>query len=78
MEKTDLRGIFVPETMFKLDIAINKIENGESLLALLDDTESEDWVIRWAHRHGHDVLSVEKVALGLHFTIKKGGYKIDA
>lgn len=74
MEKTDLRGLFVPETLYKLDIEIQRIENGEILLALLDDMESEDWLIRWAHRNGHDVLKVEKVATGLNVEIEKGGY----
>lgn len=75
--KADLRGIFIPETLFKLDIEMNRIEDGDRLLALLDDIESEDWIIRWAHKNGHDVLATEKVATGLNVTIKKGGYSID-
>jgi len=75
--KADLRGIFIPETLFKLDIEMNRIENGDRLLALLDDIDSEDWIIRWAHKNGHDVLATEKVATGLNVTIKKGGYIID-
>jgi len=75
--KADLRGLFTPETLFKLDIEINKLEDGDRLLALLDDIESEDWIIRWAHKNGHDVLTTEKVATGLNVTIKKGGYRID-
>lgn len=74
--KADLRGIFVPETLFKLDIEIKRIEDGDTLLVLMDDMDSEDWLIRWAHRNGHDVLKSEKVALGLSITIKKGGYRI--
>ena len=76
--KADLRGIFVPETLFKLDIEMNGLEDGENLLALIDDIESEDWIIRWAHKHGHDVLTVEKVSLGINVTIKKKGYIIDS
>jgi TusA-related sulfurtransferase len=72
--KADLRGLFVPETLYKLDIEIQRIENGQILLALLDDMESEDWLMRWAHRNGHDVLKVEKVATGLSVEIEKGGY----
>ena len=75
--KSDLRGIFIPETLFKLDIEMSRIEDGDRLLALLDDTESEDWIIRWAHKNGHDVLNAEKVATGLNVTIKKGGYRIE-
>ena len=78
MEKIDLRGLFVPETLFKLDIEMNGLEDGENLLALIDDIESEDWIIRWAHKHGHDVLNVEKVALGINVKIKKKGYIIDS
>ena len=74
MEKTDLRGIFIPEILFKLDIEINRIEDKEDLLALIDDPTAEDWVIRWAHRNGHDVISTAKVATGINFIIKKGGY----
>ena len=75
--KADLRGIFIPETLFKLDIEMNRIEDGDRLLALLDDTESEDWIIRWAHKNGHDVLATEKVSTGLNVTIKKGGYRLE-
>jgi len=74
MEKIDLRGLFVPETLYKLDIEIQRMENGQILLALLDDMESEDWLMRWAHRNGHDILKVEKVATGLSVEIEKGGY----
>ena len=74
MEKTDLRGIFIPEIIFKLEIEINRIEDKEDLLALIDDDSAEDWIIRWAHRNGHDVVSTEKVATGINFIIKKGGY----
>ena len=75
--KADLRGIFIPETLFKLDIEMNKLEDGDRLLALIDDLESEDWIIRWAHKNGHDVLTTEKVTTGLNVTIKKGGYRIE-
>ncbi len=75
--KADLRGIFVPETLFKLDIEMNGLENGDRLLALIDDLDSEDWIIRWAHKNGHDILNTEKVATGLNVTIKKGGYIIE-
>jgi len=53
---------------------MNKIENGDDLLALIDDQTAEDWITRWAHKKGHDVLTIEKVALGINVTIKKGGY----
>ena len=72
--KADLRGIFIPEILFKLDIEINKIEDNDILLALIDDSTAEDWIIRWAHNNGHDVLKVEKVATGINIEIKKGGY----
>jgi len=75
--KADLRGIFVPETLFKLDIEMNGLEDGDRLLALIDDLDSEDWIIRWAHKNGHDILTTEKVATGLNVTIKKGGYRIE-
>ncbi len=75
--KADLRGIFVPETLFKLDIEMNALEDGDRLLALIDDLDSEDWIIRWAHKNGHDILNTEKVATGLNVTIKKGGYRIE-
>ncbi len=74
MEKTDLRGIFIPEIIFKLEIEINRVEDQEDLLALVDDDTAEDWIIRWAHKKGHDVLTTEKVATGTNYTIKKGGY----
>lgn len=72
-EKADLRGLFVPETLFKLDIEMNRIEDGDDLEILMDDMDSEDWLIRWAHKNGHDVLKTEKVSTGLKITIKKAG-----
>lgn len=72
--KADLRGIFIPEIIFKLEIEINRIEDNEDLLALVDDDTAEDWIIRWAHKNGHDVITTEKVATGINFVIKKGGY----
>lgn len=72
--KADLRGIFIPEILFKLDIEINDIEDKEDLLVLIDDSNAEDWITRWAHRNGHDVLTIEKVSLGINVTIKKKGY----
>jgi len=74
MEKTDLRGIFIPEIVFKLDIEMNRIEDNDILSALIDDSTAEDWIIRWAHKNGHDVLKIEKVATGINIEIKKGGY----
>ena len=75
--KADLRGIFIPEILFKLDIEINRLEDGDILLSLIDDSTAEDWIIRWAHKNGHDVLKTEKVATGINIEIKKGGYLLD-
>ena len=72
--KADLRGIFIPEILFKLDIEINKLEDNDILSALIDDSTAEDWIIRWAHKNGHDVLKTEKVATGINIERKKGGY----
>jgi len=75
--KADLRGIFIPEILFKLDIEMTKLEDKESVLALIDDSTAEDWIVRWAHRNGHDVETIEKVALGINVKIKKGGYRVE-
>jgi len=75
--KADLRGIFIPEILFKLDIEISRLEDGDILLSLIDDSTAEDWIIRWAHKNGHDVLKTEKVATGINIEIKKGGYLLD-
>ncbi len=72
--KADLRGIFIPEILFKLDIEINGIEDKEDILVLIDDSNAEEWITRWAHKNGHDVESIEKVALGINVKIKKKGY----
>ncbi len=75
--KADLRGIFIPEILFKLDIEMTKIEDGDNIVVLLDDLTAEDWIIRWAHKNNHDVASVEKVATGMNVTINKGGYRVE-
>lgn len=72
--KIDLRGLFVPETIHRLEPFVSKMEDGDRVLILLDDMGSEDWITRWAHKNGHDVLSSEKTATGLTIIIKKGGY----
>ncbi len=75
--KADLRGIFIPEILFKLDIEMNRVEDGENLLVLLDDLTAEDWIIRWAHKNNHDVTKVEKVSTGMNVVINKGGYRVN-
>lgn len=75
--KLDLRGLFVPETLFKMEIEMRKMEDGDTVLILTDDLNSEEWVVRWAHKNGHELISLEKVATGLNITLKKGGYRID-
>jgi len=75
--KFDVRGLFVPENIFKIEIEMRKIEDGDRILVLSDDTNIEEWLIRWAHKNGHEVISVDQVATGLNITLKKGGYKID-
>ena len=74
--KLDLRGLFVPENIFKIEIEMNKMVDGETVLILTDDLNSEEWIIRWAHANGHELITSEKVALGLNITLKKGGYRI--
>jgi len=74
--KLDLRGLFVPETLFKIEIEMSKMEDGDTVLILTDDLNSEEWVIRWAHKNGHELIASEKVATGLNITLKKGGYSI--
>lgn len=74
--KLDLRGLFVPETLFKMEIEMRKMEDSDTLLVLTDDLNSEEWVVRWAHKNGHELISLEKVATGLNITLKKGGYII--
>lgn len=74
--KIDLRGLFVPEILFKIEIEMNRLEDGDRLLVLLDDLNSEEWIVRWAHKNGHELIASEKVALGLNITLKKGGYRI--
>ena len=75
--KLDLRGFFVPENIFKMEIEMNKIENGNRILVLTDDLNSEEWIIRWAHKNGHELISSEKVATGLNITLQKGGYTLE-
>lgn len=75
--KADLRGIFIPEVLFKLDIEMTNLENGDNLLVLLDDLTAEDWIIRWAHKNNHDVTKVEKVGTGMNVIINKGGYRVE-
>jgi len=72
--KLDLRGLFVPETLYKIEIEMNKMEDTDRVLVLTDDLNSEEWIVRWAHKNGHELIASEKVALGLNITLKKGGY----
>jgi len=74
--KLDLRGLFVPENLFKIEIEMRKMENNDEILILTDDLNSEEWIVRWAHKNGNELIASEKVALGLNITLKKGGYII--
>lgn len=74
--KIDLRGLFVPENIFKIEIEMHRLENNDELLILTDDLNSEEWIIRWAHKNGHELIGSEKVATGLNITLKKGGYTL--
>ena len=74
--KLDLRGLFVPETLFKIEIEMRGMEDNDEVLILTDDLNSEEWIVRWAHKNGHELIASEKVALGLNVTLKKGGYRI--
>ena len=76
--KVDLRGLFVPENLYKIDMEIKRLDDGDKMLVLLDDMGAEEWILRWAHHNGHDMISAEKTSTGLHITIKKGGYLIGA
>ena len=74
--KLDLRGLFVPETLYKIEIEMNKMEDTDRVLVLTDDLNSEEWIVRWAHKNGHELIASEKTTLGLNITLKKGGYAI--
>lgn len=70
-KKLDARGLFCPEPVFRTKIEMEKMQVGEILTVLADDPNAEEDISRWVKRNGHDLLSLQKNATELEFSIKK-------
>lgn len=70
-KKLDARGLFCPEPVFRTKIEMERMQVGEILTVLADDPNAEEDISRWVKRNGHDLLSLQKNATELEFSIKK-------
>ena len=67
----DVRGLYCPEPVFRTKMEIERLKIGDTLKVIADDPESEEDISRWVNRNGHVMVSLNKDAKDLEFTIKK-------
>lgn len=70
-KELDATGLFCPEPVFRTKIEIERMQLGGILKVKADDPAAEDDISKWATRHGHELLSVNKNGSVIEFEIKK-------
>jgi len=71
-KRIDTTGLFCPVPVFKTKMEIEQMQVGQTLTVLADDPAAEEDISRWANRHGHELLSMQKDGDGvITFVIKK-------
>lgn len=68
----DCMGLYCPIPLFQTRSEIDKLEVGEVLEVLSDDSAAEEDLKRFAKRTGHEIIKFEKKDDCLRFLIKKG------
>lgn len=67
----DAVGLFCPEPVFRVKIAVERMQAGQTIQVSADDPAADDDISRWVNRSGHQML--EKTTEGdvLTFLIRK-------
>lgn len=67
----DAVGLFCPEPVFRVKIAVEKMQAGQTIAVSADDPAADDDISRWVNRSGHQMLDKTKDGDVLNFLIKK-------
>lgn len=67
----DAVGLFCPEPVFRVKIAVERMQAGQTIHVSADDPAADDDISRWVNRSGHQMLEKTKEDDVLTFLIKK-------
>lgn len=67
----DAVGLFCPEPVFRVKIAVERMQAGQTIQVSADDPAADDDISRWVNRSGHQMLEKTKEDDVLTFLIKK-------
>jgi len=70
-ETLDMVGQFCPEPVIRTNEAVESLASGQVLELLADDPSSESDIKSWAHRTGHELLSVHEAGGVFRFLIRR-------
>lgn len=67
----DAVGLFCPEPVFRVKIAVERMQAGQTIHVSADDPAADDDISRWVNRSGHQMLEKTKEGDTLTFLIRK-------
>ena len=67
----DAVGLFCPEPVFRVKIAVERMQAGQTISVSADDPAADEDISRWVNRSGHQMLEKTKKDETLTFLIKK-------
>lgn len=67
----DAVGLFCPEPVFRVKIAVERMQAGQTIHVSADDPAADDDISRWVNRSGHQMLEKAKEGDTLTFLIRK-------
>ena len=67
----DAVGLFCPEPVFRVKIAVERMQAGQTIQVSADDPAADDDISRWVNRSGHQMLEKTKEDDILTFLIRK-------
>ncbi len=67
----DLRGLFCPEPVFRIKLALKTIPVNDEMQVMTDDPISEVEVQEWAKQNGHQVLRIAHQEKDILFLIRR-------
>ena len=67
----DAVGLFCPEPVFRVKIAVERMQAGQTIQVSADDPAADDDISRWVNRSGHHMLEKAKEGDTLTFLIRK-------
>lgn len=68
----DVIGLYCPIPLYNTREGLDSLEVGQILEVLSDDPTSEESLLRFAKRGGHEMMLFERNEDGMRFLIRKG------